>query len=211
MIILAIAAVAALIRKDALAEFFAEAQLSMPLFEVAVFLSLMLVGMSCTTAVSISLEGKTLWILKEAPVATGSIFDAKAACSMAVSIPISLVTSILFAFALSLSAAQCLLLFLACAAMATFMALLGLVINLRFPKLDADNDTVVVKQSLSAMLGLFGGMVLTGVLALVYALVLAPLVSFTIFLAAVIILMFVSSLLMRGWLTSKGARRLLEL
>ena len=41
---------------------------------------------------------------------------------------------------------------------AGFIAPMGLAVNLLFPKLDAVNDMVVVKQSLASMLSTFGGM-----------------------------------------------------
>ena len=48
------------------------------------------------------------------------------------------------------------------AALSAFVSLGGAAANLLFPRLDAENDTIVCKQSLSAMIGVLGGMALAG-------------------------------------------------
>ena len=42
----------------------------------------------------------------------------------------------------------------------TFSAILGLIINLKHPKLDANTDTEIVKQSMSSFIAVFSGMLL---------------------------------------------------
>ena len=42
--------------------------------------------------------------------------------------------------------------------MPTFTALIGILMNLKYPKMDATSDTEVVKQSMSATLSVFIGM-----------------------------------------------------
>ena len=63
------------------------------------------------------------------------------------------------AWGLGLSLAEGGVLLLFSLAFAGFTALMGLAVNLLFPKLDAVNDMVVVKQSAAAMLSTFGGMI----------------------------------------------------
>ena len=46
----------------------------------------------------------------------------------------------------------------------------GLYINLLLPKMDAENDTAIIKRSASGMIGMFGGMILAGLLVLIQAL-----------------------------------------
>lgn len=48
------------------------------------------------------------------------------------------------------------------------MPCFGLAVNLRFPKMDAVNDTLVVKQSASTMIGVFASMLIPAAAALVY-------------------------------------------
>lgn len=110
------------------------------------------------TGSSISLEGKNLWILREAPVTAGEVFCAKAGFQVLLACPCLLVGGAGVSWGLGLTAAECGALLLAGTAFSCFTALLGLAINLCFPKLDAVNDMVVVKQSMASLLSVFGGM-----------------------------------------------------
>lgn len=113
-----------------------------------------------TSAVSVSLEGSSLWLIKSLPVKTVSVLRAKINANFILgAVPliwcillcgIILKTPILTVFILALYAACC---FYACCC-------LGLIINLLLPKLDALTEVSVVKQSASAMAGLFSGMIL---------------------------------------------------
>lgn len=119
-----------------------------------------------TTCVSISLEGKQLWVLKSAPVSAGMLLRAKLALNLTVAWPAAVVCLACLGFAAQLSAATALAALALCLAFSLLVALGGLCVNLRFPRLDAVNDTLVVKQSASALCGVLGGMVLVGLGAL---------------------------------------------
>lgn len=119
-----------------------------------------LVCMTAITASSVSLEGKMLWILKEAPISVGDIFAVKVGFQLLLELPCLLAAAVCLTFAFSLGAADALVLFLVNAVLSLFCALFGLFINLSMPRLDAPNDTVVVKQSGAAMLGAFVPMLL---------------------------------------------------
>ena len=121
-----------------------------------------ILAMTDITACSISLEGNQLWIVKEAPVAVPTLFAAKAGFQVAVVAPCLLVSVGLFWFAFELSAAQAALLFVLGAAYTVCNALMGLLINLLLPKLDAPNPMVVVKQSAATMVALLASMLLAG-------------------------------------------------
>lgn len=120
----------------------------------------LLVSTVAITASSISLEGKQLWILKSAPISAEGIFLVKAGFHLLITAPVVLVSTACFAFVFSLGVPGWLLLLFAGLSVALCTALMGLFVNLCFPKLDAPNDMVVVKQSASAMIGIFGSMVL---------------------------------------------------
>ena len=61
-------------------------------------------------------------------------------------------------FGLGLSAPDALALLALCVCMGLFIPVAGLAVNLWLPRLDCENDTIVVKQSASSMIGIFGGM-----------------------------------------------------
>lgn len=112
------------------------------------------VGLNFISAPTVSLEGETIWILQSFPVKPKEVFAAKV-------LPHYLLT--LFPALLCFSVAAVVLetvgillvftLFMA-AAYPLYTALLGLVMNLLFPKLDWTSETAVVKRSLAPGLAL---------------------------------------------------------
>ena len=90
------------------------------------------------------------------------------------------------------------------------IALFGLIVNLAFPKMDADNDTVVVKQSASSLVGFFGGAVFVVLGGLLYML-LSKYLGFTVFCLGYGALLCLSCLLFWHYLTTKGAVKLNKL
>lgn len=128
-------------------------------------------AMTLTTASSISMEGKKLWVLKSLPVSTWDIFVAKIYVNLIIYIPAHLIASILIASRLGLS-------FLQAAAFVLLPAILnltisggGLIMNLLFPKMNWRTEAEVIKQSASMMLGLLFGVVLAAIPAVLYLLV----------------------------------------
>ena len=90
---------------------------------------------------------------------------------------------------------------------ALFTALLGVVVNLHFPKFDYINETVVIKQSMSTMICMFGSMAVVLVLALLYALLLSASVAPTLFLAVCLVLLVIVCVLMWRYLGHGGSAR----
>ena len=175
----------------------------------AVALCLML-AMSCTSAVSISLEGKTLWILKEAPIAPAALLGAKAAVTLMVTWPTAVLCTALLVYALELPLLTALALALVCLAVGLWTALWGLWMNLLFPKMDCPNDTIVVKQSASSMAGMFGSAAMVGLGALLYSPI-HGIIGFEGFCLAAAAVLCIGCAVLWRWLTTKGARRLLAL
>lgn len=108
----------------------------------------------CISTVSISLEGKTLWILKEAPLDTGSIFMAKAGFNFIISGGSTLITSLLLGYAFSLPVPDVICMVVIGLLVSAYSAANGLYINLLHPRMDAENDTIVIKQSFSVILNM---------------------------------------------------------
>ena len=119
-----------------------------------VFLS-MFIGMSGTTGSSISIEGNKLWILKALPVQAYTIYMAKILVSLTITVPASLICSVLLALGLKIQGLNLIPLFIIPLVFAVFSALFGIIINLRFPKLDWQTEAQAVKQSFAAALSIF--------------------------------------------------------
>lgn len=128
---------------------------------------LLLLSMSYASAVSISLEGKNLWILKSAPVSIKMIFGAKSSLGFLLGAFMITVCVPLLALGLQLSLLDALIIALCGYLAALQTGLSGVYINLLFPKLDADNDTIVVKQSASVIVSMLFSMSFTGLYFLI--------------------------------------------
>ena len=163
------------------------------------YLLLFAISMTNTTCSSISIEGKNFWILKMLPVKTKDIFKSKLFVNKIVIIPITILSLILFSLSGFISYKEFLLLTIFVVFYSYFIANFGLIANLLLPKFDALNDTVVVKQSASTMLGILVPVVISIiVIGLSYftinniiVLVIAIIISF--------ILSFITNIIINTW------------
>ena len=127
------------------------------------------VFLSCMTSITssmISLEGKSFNITKSLPVSPEKILLSKVLTSNIISIPVILICDIIFFIVFKVAIIDIVFILLASIIMPTFTALVGILMNLKYPKMDATSDTEVVKQSMSSMLSVFIGM-FTGILSVV--------------------------------------------
>ena len=164
----------------------------------------------CTTCVSISLEGKTFWILKEAPVSPKAYFISKIAVNLLVAWPSVLLCTVPLGIVYGVDPATLLAAVFVLLALGLLVAVYGLAVNLFFPKMDAPNDTIVVKQSVSALIGALGGWIILAAAVSGYFLFgkLLPVAGYMAVLGA---LFLVLSAAVWGWLLKGGARRLQQL
>lgn len=155
IVLLVIAAVAALIKRDLLLALLTSGDFTgMPVAAVLGAVIGFMLAMTSITSCSISLEGKYLWILRSAPVEVETVFKAKTLFQILVVLPAAVVCTALLAWSLGLPLVEGVLLTAAAGLLCLATAPAGLYVNLLFPKLDAPNATVVVKQSASVLLGL---------------------------------------------------------
>ena len=130
-------------------------------------------GLMCTiSGVSISLEGKNLWLLKTLPVRTQDIFLAKILLAEVVVLIPSLIGLVIIAIVFQFNWLYWLIGIGYLLAMSFFASGGYLVVNLLLPKLDYDRDIIVIKQSASTFVCVMGGMVLSLGLFILYLLVL---------------------------------------
>ena len=112
-------------------------------------------AMGCTTAASVSLEGKSLWILRSSPIAAKSVFGAKIGVCLTILLPSSLIGTLVLVFGLGLDAVSGIALIVSAVILPLVVAVLGLLANLRFPRLDFVNEAQAIKQGAAAVIGMF--------------------------------------------------------
>ena len=120
-------------------------------------------GLTQITASAISVEGKTINLIRSLPVSEKTIFNSKICMSFIIQLPIVIISNFLFIFKFRVNLYYSLLIFGITLAAMFLISCLGLIINLKYPKMDANNDTEIVKQSMSSMIATFSGMIILGI------------------------------------------------
>jgi len=161
------------------------------------------VGLNCTTAPSISLEGNGLWILKSCPVDVKKILYAKLLLNILVVIPLFFIDSIIIAFALKLSFLNFAITFILPTLASVLVAIIGLIANLYLPKMDAINETQAVKQSLSVLVAVGAAFAFLGALVGGYF-ALQKVISFNLFALFAGIILSTAIVLLHRFLFTKG-------
>jgi ABC-2 type transport system permease protein len=114
-------------------------------------------AMTITPAISLSLEGKNIWILKSLPIAPIKIVHAKIAFNILLSLPFALVSLLLFSISLKISIVDLLAMMILITSFLIMISFLYSIINLLFPKMNFTNEVEVVKQSVASLIAVFGG------------------------------------------------------
>ena len=129
------------------------------MFGLVCFASLM----TSITSSMISLESKSFNILKSLPIKPFMIVFYKIVASLVIMVPCILIGDIIIFIRFQFDFVSILLILLASILLPFVSELIGIMVNLKYPKLDATNDTEVVKQSMSSMISVFIGMGLLGI------------------------------------------------
>lgn len=110
--------------------------------------------MTNTASVSISLEGKNLWILKSSPIDEMDIFKSKILLNILLTIPISVISFFIIAIRLNFELKTTIIIIFSIILLSIFSSTLGLYINLLYPKLEFTSDVQVVKQGASVIISM---------------------------------------------------------
>ncbi|MGB4613232.1 MAG: hypothetical protein WBH68_02855, partial [Erysipelotrichaceae bacterium] len=87
-----------------------------------------------------------------------------------------------------------------------FVSMIGLVLNLLFPKLDFDREIVVIKQSMSSFLGIMINLII-GISVLFLTIKFSYLTSAYTTMLIIIMFYLTSSLIMYVWLSTEGVKK----
>ncbi len=163
----------------------------------------MAVHMSCMTGVSISLEGKHLWLTKTLPVREETIFMSKIAVNLTIALIPMIPAALIFGIIMKLPWSYYILALMYLGMAALFTAMFGLIINLCFPKLEFDREIQVIKQSMSSFVTLMSSMVIgIGILVLFIFLFMhgfAPWQVMTAIMLGYVVMDTVLAFILLGW------------
>ena len=111
-------------------------------------------GTTTISASALSLEGKSLWVIKSMPISSRDVILAKAFPHVVVTTPPTILASVIACITLAPSPIHCFFIIAIPAVSNVAFALFGIVINVAFPKLEFENETQPVKQSLAVFLAM---------------------------------------------------------
>lgn len=174
----------------------------MPLIACAVIISIS--TMNTITAPSVSIEGRTLWIIKSLPVQSADILKSKIKLQIYITLPFILFASAAAVAVLRFDAAISAFMFIMPLMFGMFSALFGLAVNLKFPNFTWTNETVLIKQSVSATVAIFGSwgiVLLTGALGYFASSIMRP-----VFVMCILTALFAAAdIIIWRWVMTKGA------
>ncbi len=146
-------------------------------------IAFLLAGIFCINhpvATSISMEGKEWWIIKSLPVDSKNIIDSKIIFNIGLILPFAIAGDVLAVFALKPTLPELVYMFVVPIEMIIFTSVFCVAANLKFPKLQWDEEVSVVKQSASAMIGGMGSLLVVLICGIPVLLVPAKFVGLTV-------------------------------
>ncbi len=206
-----IAAVFLLIRRNMLAALTTEHPIMEQMLPVLLLFGLcFLAATSILTAPSVSLEGRSLWLLQSLPVSPREVLAAKLKMHLLLCLPAMFIAAAVCVAVLRPEPLLAVCYFAVPAACSLFSGLLGLFENLRHPNLDWINETQAVKTGMSVMFTMFIGW---GVLLppMVLFFIFGDLVPPAVFALATLALFALLSALLWRWLRTRGEKVFYEL
>lgn len=111
--------------------------------------ALLICSLVTISAPSISLESKTLWILKSLPVSTKTILMSKVYAHILICVPFIVFFGIVSLLTVKFTIIGAIGIFALPLVHVIYNALFGVLINLKFPKFDWVNETAAVKQGMA--------------------------------------------------------------
>ncbi len=159
-----------------------------------------------TTAPSVSLEGKNLWVSRSLPVPTWKILRAKLILQLRLSLLPSLFTAVVAAVMIHGNVALKVLTVLVCLLNVQLFALFGLFAGIRFANLQWTSEMIPVKQGAAVTMTILGGFGVAAVLAGLYFLT-GWRIGAVSYLGLCMVLQLALCVLLYFWLKKIGVER----
>ena len=166
--------------------------------------------MTFITTTMISLEGRTFNLLKTMPISGLKVIMTKILAAMLLIVPVTALGSLIMCFRFGFGILDCLLVLVGVIAIPLVTESIGILIDLKYARFNADSETEVVKQSPGVMISSFLGLGMTVIsISLLFSVVMAAgqtgglAIMDGIFVAIFLILWFV--------LATRGERKYREL
>ena len=163
----------------------------------------LLASMNDMVVPSVSLEGKNIWIAQSLPMDLWQMLRAKLSVQLLLTIVPLIVCEICFAIVLPSHGIETILGMIVPIVFAIFLTLFGLFLGLQMPNLSWTNELAPIKQSLSVVISMFGGWVVSVVLSVLYYTMAYPM-GVSLYFAVILVAFAVASVVLCIWLKMKG-------
>ena len=130
---------------------------------ISILILLLISCVSYMTSITnsvISLEGKSINILKSLPIKVKTILMSKIYACLIITTPVLLIGDIILLVRFKIKLLESLLLLILSILIPLVSHFIGIIVNLKYPKLDWENTTEVVKQSASSFISVMIGVLL---------------------------------------------------
>lgn len=164
----------------------------------------MLISMAATSTSAISIEGKQIWQIQSMPVEPAKIFKAKINFSWYLQGIPAMFLAVAFTSAFELDSFTEIILVFFAVFFADLSATFGLYINLKKPNLEWVSEQTIIKQGVPVTLTMFGGWGF-GIVIAGLAYFVGKIIDYRIFLAVIIVAMYVCVIYINKWLRTKGS------
>ncbi len=175
-----------------------------PLFIPA--LICMMNGMSCFTAPSVSLEGKSLWVMRTLPVSGRDVLLGKLKLHVVLTGTACTAAGLIAAVVMGCGIPETLLVTAVCFEAAALSGLLGLVYNLLLPNFKWLNEAVPCKQGMPVLFSMLTSMAIPVLAGIVYYGISASL-SPVVYLACLCGIFLICCILLLRLITGWGSKR----
>lgn len=167
-----------------------------------------IISMGPISAASISMEAKNLWLMQSLPVSPLQVLREKLKLHFIINGVVSLVPSIVLSIMLGMKPVNIVITILIPIIFSLFSGLLGLMFDLKKPKLNWNTAAEAVKQSASVMLSLLISVLAICVPLVVYSIFLGSEIEISteIFLACTAFYFILISLPIWFWIKNKGTK-----
>lgn len=174
--------------------------------------AIIIAGMICLmatmndiTAPSISMEGKSLWILQSLPVSSFQVLKAKLKLHMYATLPPVILCAVCIGVVMKISIADMVWLLMISILFVLFAAEIGLLLGLKLPNLTWTNENAALKQNAGVLIALFGGWGFIAIIGTIYYL-LRKIISPVCFMIACAVIMLGLCVLLYRWLKVRGSK-----
>ena len=165
---------------------------------------MLLATMNDTAAPSVSLEGKSIWLLQSLPVEPKLVLRAKAAMQIILTEIPMLFTVVCCALVTQAPIVNKILMCVVPLAFTVFISMFGLNAGIKHPILEWTNEVVPIKQSGAVAIALFGGWGIVALFAAPYFLI-GPFIGPVVYLGVWAVIYAAAAVIMYRRICTKGA------